>query len=125
MISAEVWQAIRNGLTCDITTYGRKSGLPRRIEIWYFVVDGQIYLSGTPGPRDWLANLQANPQMILHIKEGAQADLSAHAEIIADPTVRRQVMAAIMAQNAWFREQPSDLEAWVAGSPLVRVGVAS
>ena len=28
--------------TCDLITTGRRSGLRRRVEIWYVVIDGQI-----------------------------------------------------------------------------------
>jgi deazaflavin-dependent oxidoreductase (nitroreductase family) len=118
---SSIRNAIDTGLTCDITTYGRKSGQARRIEIWYFVVDGAVYITGTPGPRDWQANLAANPAMIFHVKEGAQADLAARATLIVDPDERRRVMGAIMAQNSWFRAQRFDLDAWVVGSPLVLV----
>src|SRR3712207_9019649 len=51
----------RSDRVIDITTTGRKSGQPRRIETWFHHLDGQIYLTGTPGPRDWYANLVANP----------------------------------------------------------------
>jgi len=108
-------------LTCDITTTGRMSGQPRRIEIWYFVIGDQVYITGTPGKRDWLANLQANPQFTFHIKEGAQRDLPARATPLTDPAERRQVMGAIMRSNHWFASQNFDLDAWVAGSPLVQI----
>lgn len=114
-------RAIDGGLTCDITTRGRRSGRPSRIEIWYFVVGGTVYLTGTPGPRDWYANLLADPQLTFHVKQGAQADLAARAAPILDPAERRRVMGAVMAQNRWFQTQPFDLDAWVAGSPLVAV----
>lgn len=120
-MDAAIWRAIERGLTCDITTTGRSSGLPRRIEIWYFVVDGRVYLTGTPGPRDWLANLQADPHMTFHVKEGARADLPARAVPIDEPGERRRIMGAVMRGNSWFRSQPHDLDAWVAGSPLVEV----
>jgi deazaflavin-dependent oxidoreductase (nitroreductase family) len=114
-----LWRAIAGGLTCDITTVGRASGLPRRIEIWYFVLDDQVYISGTPGRRDWLANMEAAPGFTFHVKQGATADLPARAEIIRDPAERRRVMAGVMAANSYFAG--GDLEAWVAGSPLVAV----
>src|SRR5258706_12810597 len=60
--------ALVHGLTCDITTTGRTSGKPRRIEIWYVLIDGQVYITGTPGPRDWYANLLAQPRFVFHIK---------------------------------------------------------
>lgn len=111
--------ALMRGLTCDITTIGRTSGQPRRIEIWYFVIDGRVYISGTPGARDWYANLQANPRMIFHVKQGARADLSASAILITDPAERRRLMASIKAANSYFGD--GNLEEWVAGSPLIEV----
>jgi hypothetical protein len=49
-------ERVRNGLandrTIDITTIGRSSGLPRRIETWFYRVDDQVYLTGSPGRRD-------------------------------------------------------------------------
>jgi deazaflavin-dependent oxidoreductase (nitroreductase family) len=113
--------ALARGLTCDITTTGRISGKPRRIEIWYFMVDGRVYITGTPGPRDWLANLLAEPRMVFHVKEGAQADLPARATPITDAAERRRLLGAVMRGNSWFRAQSYDLDAWVAGSPLVEV----
>ena len=118
----QLWAVIERGLTCDITTIGRQSGQPRRIEIWYFVIDGTVYISGTPGPRDWYANVQADPQLIFHVKQGAHADLPAWAEPIGDPAERRRIMARIKAANSYFGGD--DLEAWVAGSPLIAVHFA-
>ena len=48
--------------TIDITTTGRRSGEPRRIEIVFYRFEESTYLSGIPGPRkrDWLVNLTAN-----------------------------------------------------------------
>lgn len=114
-------RAIERGLTCDITTTGRVSGRPRRIEIWYFTIDGRIYITGTPGPRDWYANILADPRITFHVKEGARADLPARAIPISEPAERRRIMGAIMRGNSWFAAQSFDLDAWVAGSPLVEV----
>jgi deazaflavin-dependent oxidoreductase (nitroreductase family) len=113
--------ALAHGLTCDITTTGRTSGKPRRIEIWYFMVDGHVYITGTPGPRDWYANLLAEPRMVFHVKEGVHADLPAHATPIVDPAERRRILGEVMRSNSWFRAQSYDLDAWVAASPLVEV----
>jgi deazaflavin-dependent oxidoreductase (nitroreductase family) len=114
-------RAIEGGLTCDITTFGRKSGEPRRLEIWYFVVEGRVYITGTPGQRDWYANLGVNPRMIFHVKQGALADLPAHAALITGPAERRRIMAAVMGQNSWFAAQSFSLDDWVVGSPLIEV----
>ena len=118
MIDGAIRTALQRGLTCDITTTGRKSGVPRRIEIWYFMLDGDVYITGTPGR---LANLRADPRMLFHVKEGAQADLAARAAIISDPAERQRIMGRIMRENSWFAAQQFNLDEWVAGSPLVRV----
>jgi deazaflavin-dependent oxidoreductase (nitroreductase family) len=114
-------RALAGGLTCDITTTGRTSGRPRRIEIWYFVVGERVYLTGTPGPRDWYANLLAQPRLIFHVKQGAQADLPTRAIPITDIDERRRIMGEVMRGNSWFRSQSYDLDEWVASSPLVEV----
>ena len=58
--------------TIDITTQGRRTGLPRRIEVWLHRVDGRWYLTGMPAPRSWYANLRANPQFIVHLSTGSR-----------------------------------------------------
>ena len=63
----------------------------------------------------------AEPRFTFHVKDGAHADLAARAIPIADAAERRTIMGAIMRENTWFAAQPYDLDAWVAGSPLVRV----
>jgi deazaflavin-dependent oxidoreductase (nitroreductase family) len=110
-------QALAQGRTIDITTTGRTSGQPRRIEMWYHILDGQVYLTGTPGPRDWYANLVAHPTFTFHLKEGVRADLAARATPITDPAARRAILGRILARLG----RPGDLAAWVAGSPLVAV----
>lgn len=116
-----ITRALARGLTCDITTIGRKSGQPSRIEIWYFNVDERVYLTGTPGPRDWYANLLARPRFTFHVKEGARADLPARAVPITEAAERRRIMAQVLRYNSWFAAQRFDLDDWVAGSPLVAV----
>lgn len=118
-MDAVLWQAIEGGLTCDITTIGRKSGLPRRIEIWYFVFDGQVYISGTPGSRDWYANVLEHPAFTFHVKQGVQADLPARAVPMVDPIERRRIMARVIRANSYFAT--GDIEEWVTHSPLVAV----
>jgi deazaflavin-dependent oxidoreductase (nitroreductase family) len=86
----KVRQALEQDQTIDITTTGRKSGLPRRIEISFQHLDGRLYISaGTPGRKDWFANLQANPEFMFHLKESVQVDLPARARVIVDEAERR------------------------------------
>lgn len=53
MIDDAIRHALETDRTIDITTIGRTSGQPRRIETWFYRVGDNIYLSGSPGKRDW------------------------------------------------------------------------
>jgi deazaflavin-dependent oxidoreductase (nitroreductase family) len=99
--------------TVDITTTGVKSGEPRRIKTWTWIADDVVYLTGSPGRRDWYANLKSNPALVVHVKRGEQVDLPARARPIEDPAERREVFERLLSSG--------DVEAWIAGSPLVEL----
>jgi deazaflavin-dependent oxidoreductase (nitroreductase family) len=111
-----VARALSRGHTIDITTTGRKSGQPRRIELVFHNIDGRIVMSGLPGRRSWYANLLANPQFTFHLKGAVKADLPATARAIVERVERRAVMERV-AQN-WGR---TDLDVMLDRSPLVEV----
>ena len=107
--------------TIDITTIGRRSGQPRRIEIWMLDVDGRFFITGTPGPRDWLANLQADSRLVVHLKHQASVDLDARAAAVTDEATRRHVLEHVSAQ--WYRDQTS-VDDLAADAPMVEVTFA-
>ncbi|HET9847761.1 MAG TPA: nitroreductase family deazaflavin-dependent oxidoreductase [Candidatus Dormibacteraeota bacterium] len=102
----------------DITTTGRKSKRPRRIEIVLHNIDGRLYISGQPRPerRGWLANLEADPKLTVHLKRGLRADLTATAREITDPKERHQVLEGVA--RHWNRH---DVDVMVQYSPLIEV----
>jgi len=111
--------------TIDITTLGRRTGLPRRIEVWLHRVDGRWYLTGMPAPRSWYANLRANPQFIVHLKHRVTADLPATARPVDEATRRRVITAVLDLQNrpdvAARVSRRQTLNEWLAHSPLVEI----
>jgi deazaflavin-dependent oxidoreductase (nitroreductase family) len=125
-MSDETGTALAQDRVIDITTIGRRTGASRRIEIWFHRVDGRYYITGTPGhPRDWYANLVANPGFTFHLKESATADLPATARPVTDPAEREKVFAGLLAPLADFTRKPGqEPEVWIASSPLVEVTFA-
>jgi deazaflavin-dependent oxidoreductase (nitroreductase family) len=115
---ADVEAALEHGRTIDITTTGRRTRKPRRIEIVFHNIDGRIYISGIPRPRkrDWLLNLEADPHLTFHLKGRTRADLRAVARVIDDEAERRRVLPYVA--RAWRR---TDLEQMVRYSPLIEV----
>jgi len=118
MMDDAVKSALAKDRVIDMTTTGKTSGQPRRKETWFHNIDGRIYLTGTPGKRDWYANMVTNPRFTFHLKESAQADLAATARPVTDPAERARIFPRILAN---VNRPATDLPAWEAGSPLVEV----
>ena len=112
--------ALARGGTIDMTTTGRRTGQPRRIEIVFFNFGGRIYISGMPNPhrqRAWLRNLAADPRMTFHLKGRVVADLAATARVITDPDERRPIIGQVA---LLWRRDPATME---AHSPLIEVSI--
>ena len=122
-MDAAIRTALENDLVIDITTTGRKTGHPRRKEIWFHTIDGQLYITGSPGRRDWYANLLANPQFTFHLKRSAQGDLSARATPVLDQARRREIFQKM--QQRLQGRVGIQVEEWVENSPLVQVDILS
>jgi len=115
-----VRRALSHGHLIDITTTGRLTGAPRRIEITFHNFDGRIYITGIPHPtrtRAWLRNLEADPRMVFHLKAPVRADLPATARIITDPEERTSVLTRVA--RIWRR----DTAEMIAFSPLIEVSI--
>ena len=122
-MDALVKEAMDRGGIADITTIGRRSGLPRRIEIYFHQFDGEYYLTGRHGrKRDWEANIVAHPGFTLHLKRGLIADVSVIGEPEPDPEARARILRRALVES-W--DSPPDrvelsLHKWVDGSPFIR-----
>ncbi len=110
--------ALARGGLIDLTTTGRTSGEPQRIEIVLHVIDDRLVISGMPRreKRAWLANIEADPHVTVHLKREVVADLPGAARVITDETERRELLAHVA--RAWGR---SDLDVMVRYSPLIEV----
>lgn len=108
-------ESLASQQTIDITTTGRRTGRPRRIEIWWFLVDGRLVITGTPGRRDWIANLRADPRVTVHLRD---RDLAATAAVLTDPVFRRKVFTS--PQTRWYSTQ-AELDHLVATAPMVEI----
>jgi deazaflavin-dependent oxidoreductase (nitroreductase family) len=120
-LNEQVRQALAQDRVIDITTKGRKSGERVRKEIWFHNIDGDIYITGTPGKRDWYANVIANPDFTFHLKTSAEADLDATARPVTEPGEKRAVLERILVNL----ERAGEIDNWVEDSPLIEVSFSS
>jgi deazaflavin-dependent oxidoreductase (nitroreductase family) len=53
--------------TVTLTHYGRKTGNPHQVTIWFVVDGGKVYLGTADVNRHWVRNAQKTPQVKLSI----------------------------------------------------------
>lgn len=80
------------------TTFRRKNGALRTLETTYgWRGDGQIVLSGFPGPRDWVASLAHSPDVTVHTVEGAPGyDIAGRARVLREREERMPYLLAFI-----------------------------
>jgi deazaflavin-dependent oxidoreductase (nitroreductase family) len=93
---------------CYVTTTGRVTGKPHRIEIWFALEGRTLYiLAGGRHSSDWVKNVKKQPDVPVRI--GAIAVFEGHVRIVEDPAedalARRIVFAKYSPTNG-------DLEKW-------------
>jgi len=101
---------------CYLTTTGRVTGKPHKIEIWFAVNDGTLYLmSGGMDKSDWVKNLLKNPSVTMRI---ANHTFSATARIVKDE--QEETMARIMLADKYNeRESDGSLSEWAVSALVV------
>ncbi|MDG4827968.1 nitroreductase/quinone reductase family protein [Solwaraspora sp. WMMD1047] len=113
-VTDQARHALERQQTVEITMTGRRSGRPRRLETWRYRAAGRFWLTGSPGKRDWYANLLAHPEFTLHLVD---LDLPVRARPVTDPDERALVFGELVPTLDWAES----LETWIAGSPLVEI----
>jgi deazaflavin-dependent oxidoreductase (nitroreductase family) len=115
------WAALERGQLIDLTTTGRRTGRPRRIEIALHNIAGRLVISGMPvagRARAWLLNVAADPRVTLHLRGPRPVDVEGEARVITDPAERTELLRHVA--RAWGR---TDLDAMVEHSPLIEIRV--
>jgi deazaflavin-dependent oxidoreductase (nitroreductase family) len=93
---------------CYVTTTGRVTGDPHRIEIWYAAVPGTLYLlAGGGTTSDWVRNLVDEPAVTVEV-DGVVHD--ATGRVIED--VDEQERARALVFDKYQRRDDGDLTAW-------------
>jgi deazaflavin-dependent oxidoreductase (nitroreductase family) len=102
---------------CYLTTRGRRSGSPHRIEIWFVAHDGGAYLLSDSDRADWYRNLVADPSVTLEIAGESRRTTAAPVDP-DDPSnaiARPAMLAKYQASDA------EDLDRWSRTAWLVRI----
>lgn len=93
---------------CYLTTTGRVTGSSHRIEIWFALHEGTVYLLSGDGDRsDWVRNVMVSPQVVLEV--GAQRHL-AKARLVTAP--EEDALARSLLVDKYTSRDPDDLTSW-------------
>ena len=94
---------------CYLTTTGRISGDPHRIEIWFALHEGVVYLLSGGGDRsDWVRNILANPGVSLELGQERRAT---RAHVLA-PQSEQDALARRLLVDKYQPGYGEDLSAW-------------
>ncbi len=105
-IPEDLNNALANDFFIRFTVLGRRSGIPRTTEstfVWAPSISGdnQIFVSGYPGARDWVANARANPVATVHTVENrVYYDIPAVARVITKRKERTTPLLAFLSRWA-------------------------
>jgi deazaflavin-dependent oxidoreductase (nitroreductase family) len=94
---------------CYLTTTGRASGRPHRIEIWFALHDALVYvLSGGADRSDWVRNLMVSPDVVLEIGDRRRATRAR----IVEPGTSEDALARRLLVEKYQPGYGSDLGEW-------------
>jgi deazaflavin-dependent oxidoreductase (nitroreductase family) len=65
--SLERLRKVGDRQTLSLTHYGRKSGRPYEVTIWYLVDNDGMYLVSANAARSWVRNVKARPAISLRV----------------------------------------------------------
>ncbi|MGN6166764.1 MAG: nitroreductase/quinone reductase family protein [Solirubrobacteraceae bacterium] len=91
-----------------LTTTGRVTGHPHRIEIWFAIDQDTLYLLSGGGDRsDWVKNLRREPAVTVEIGSGA---FEGRARVVTDPT--EDECARALVHDKYAPGYRGDLASW-------------
>jgi deazaflavin-dependent oxidoreductase (nitroreductase family) len=104
---------------CYLTTVGRRTGRPHRIEIWFAIVDGRLYLlSGGRDRADWVRNVRLNPAVVVEL---GSSSVDGTARILDDNTPDDALARRLLFEK--YSPDEDDLESWSQTSLAVAVAI--
>ena len=107
-LGVSAWSQFAGEQYCYLTTAGRVTGRPHRIEIWFAIDGDTLYMLSGGGERsDWVKNLRREPAVKLEIGDGRFAG---HARVVTD--AGEDDRARTLVHDKYARSYGGDLSSW-------------
>jgi len=96
---------------CYLTTTGRISGAPHRIEIWFALHDDTVFLlSGGRERSDWVRNVMVSPDVVLELGDRRRTTRAR----VLEPGSDADALARRLLFDKYAARGHGDLEEWAA-----------
>lgn len=106
---------------CYLTTTGRRTGRPHRIEIWFALHDGTVYLlSGGRDRSDWVRNGIASPYVTVELGDEVRTGT---ARLVTPDTDEDRLARRLLVEK--YRSSEDDLASWGRTSLAVAIDPAT
>ena len=89
---------VANASTLRLTHYGRRSGMPYGVTIWFMVEGEVVYLATANRKRQWPRNVAVRPEVKIQI---GSATFTGRVEVIADRATIEHV-TDLLAAKYWY-----------------------
>jgi deazaflavin-dependent oxidoreductase (nitroreductase family) len=94
---------------CYLTSTGRVSNTPHRIEIWFAMHEETVYLmSGGRDRSDWVRNLMVNPEVTLEIGDRKRTTRAR----VVEPDTEEDALARRLLVEKYTGRGGGDLTSW-------------
>src|SRR5215472_7076409 len=87
--------------TTRVTHYGRKTGKPHEVTIWFVLDRDKLFIGTANVNRQWVRNVQKTPKVKLSM--GGSESFSGTARFLTDRVEHERAMAAIRRKYWMFR----------------------
>ena len=85
-----------------LTTTGRRTGLPREIEIWFTAQDSRFYVIAEHGEgANWVRNIRSNPRVRVRVGDLQFTGTARLVDDEREPELARAVKALSDAKYGW------------------------
>src|SRR5262245_23008005 len=94
-----------------VTTIGRKTGLPRQIEIWFVELEGRYYIVAEHGLKaQWVQNILKNPTVDIRVGENHWKAVARVLDERKDHDLYIQVQGLERQKYGWGDGLPVEIE---------------
>jgi deazaflavin-dependent oxidoreductase (nitroreductase family) len=102
--------------TLRLTHYGRKTGRPYEVTIWYLVDDDRLYLISANAARNWVRNVKVRPAISLRVGDEV---FNGNVRAVTDAQEREKVNR-LVERKYWFVIPVLRLGRFLASMGIIR-----